>query len=423
MARLIEPDPAMGRAPHKKHATERDSEMTYSLETSHKDSSPASPQSHHGMRPLIRWFIASATLNLPQAAGPVAFSLLALSLTGQTSGGAAMILAMTIAQVIGVIPITRFGARFSAVKFLRALVALRSMALAAMALGAWTRVSFETLVVLAALAGMVNGAAHGYVRAVLNHLVTSSRLPRALGIAATLNEMTYVLAPVLASVLGGISPVFALCVIAALGTLPALLIPDASARPLAHSTSKDGRIFTPSIALWLLCAMAGGATVASIEIGAVALALTFDHAPAHAVLFTIPLCVASVAGGIWVSISNKPSSRMLVLAQLALMTTGSLLAALEISLLVTVLGTILIGCVIAPLSTHYSLSLDALAPAHRKAEVFALQRTANAAGIILASALLTFTPVSSALTTITTIVALTTLWMAVGVIRKRRRIA
>ena len=395
--------------------------MTYSLETHPDATPPASRPSRPGKGPLVRWFIASATLNLPQAAGPVAFSLLALWLTGHTSGGAAMILAMTIAQVIGVVPITRFGARFAAVKFLRGLVALRSLALLVIALAAWCQAPVEIIIALAALAGLVNGAAHGYVRAALNDLVSGAQLPRALGIAATLNEMTYVLAPVLASMLGVISPAFAVCIIAVLGSLPAWLIPDTSPRQVDRAAIKTGRVFTPAIALWLLCAMAGGATVAAVEIGAVALALTFDHAPAHAVLFTVPLCVASVAGGIWVSARNRSASRCLVLAQLALMTTGSLLAALQVSLPVTILGTVMIGCVIAPLSTHYSLSLDALAPRQRKAEVFALQRTANAVGIILASALLTFAPLPVALASVTGVVALTTAWMALCVMRLRPR--
>ncbi|EJM99708.1 MFS transporter [Herbaspirillum sp. YR522] len=392
--------------------------MTYSQET-RRDETPC--PSRPGRGPLVRWFVASATLSLPQAAGPVAFSLLALWLTGQTSGGAAMILAMTTAQVIGVMPITRFGARFGAVKFLRGLVALRCLALLAIALAGWCRAPVEVIIALAALAGMVNGAAHGYVRAALNDLVARDQLPRALGIASTLNEMTYVLAPVLASMLGVLSPAFAVCVIAALGSLPAWLIPDTAPRPVDPGAIETGPLFTPALALWLLCAMAGGATVAAIEIGAVALALTFDHAPAHAVLFTVPLCVASVAGGIWVSARNKRSSRRLVLAQLALMTTGSLLAALQLSLPLTILGTLMIGCVIAPLSTHYSLSLDALAPPRRKAEVFALQRTANAIGIILASALLTVAPLTVALASVTGVVALTTTWMALGVMAQRWR--
>ena len=33
--------------------------------------------------PLLRWFISSGTLGVPQAAGPIAFSLVALGLTGE----------------------------------------------------------------------------------------------------------------------------------------------------------------------------------------------------------------------------------------------------------------------------------------------------------------------------------------------------
>jgi hypothetical protein len=54
----------------------------------------------HGRLPIamVSWFASSATLNVPQAAGPVAFSLVAISLIGEASGGAAMMLAMTLAR-------------------------------------------------------------------------------------------------------------------------------------------------------------------------------------------------------------------------------------------------------------------------------------------------------------------------------------
>ncbi|MGQ3314605.1 MAG: hypothetical protein ACT6UX_30060, partial [Reyranella sp.] len=54
---------------------------------------------HPGRWRLVRWAASSATLGFPQAAAPVAFALLAVSLGGEASGGAAMILAMTLAQV------------------------------------------------------------------------------------------------------------------------------------------------------------------------------------------------------------------------------------------------------------------------------------------------------------------------------------
>jgi DHA1 family inner membrane transport protein len=63
----------------------------------------------------------------------VAFSLVALALTGDPSRGAAIMVAMTSAQVLGVIPITRLGKNRPAVVFLRWLVAIRTVALAGMA--------------------------------------------------------------------------------------------------------------------------------------------------------------------------------------------------------------------------------------------------------------------------------------------------
>ena len=249
---------------------------------------------------LARWAIASSTLGFPQAAGPVAFALVAVALTGDASGGAAMILAMTLAQVAGAIPLTRLGRGFAMATFLRLLVAVRTVALLAIAAGAASGVSLAWLIALAAAAGLVNGAAYGYLRAVLNRLAPASGLSRALGIAATLNELTFVVAPVVASGLGSISPVFGIVAMAALGALPALLVPNLgrAAAALAEGAGEPSRrgagsILRPAILLWLLCAAAGGATVAAIEIGAVALALNFGYQPALAILFTVPLCIAS----------------------------------------------------------------------------------------------------------------------------------
>ncbi len=347
--------------------------------------------------PLIRWFASSATLSAPQAAAPVAFSLVALSLIGDTSGGAAMILAMTVAQVVGAVPITRLGRKHSAAAFLRLLVAFRTLALVGMALCAYYQAPFVWLTVFAALAGLVNGAAFGYLRSLLNHFTATSRLPRALGIAATLNELTFVLGPVVASGLGAISPVFAVLALTILGTVPALLIPNAGKAHVEEVAFASASVLSPLILLWLACSAAGGATVAAIEIGAVALALKFDYEPTLAILFTVPLCLASVAGGIWVSVRNRMVHRSTVVTQLAIMTLGAALAALGLSLATTLIGAVLIGLVLAPLGTYYSLILDELAPPHKRPEVFALLRTAHGIGVIFASAVLTVVSITSAL--------------------------
>ncbi len=370
---------------------------------------------------MLRWFISSATLGVPQAGGPIAFSLVALGLTGHTSGGAAMMLAMMLAQVAGAIPIARLGRNLPLATFLRVLVIIRTSALAAIAGLAAHQVSFTWLIVLAAVAGSVNGTAYGYLRAVLNHLAPASRFPRALGIAATLNEATFVLAPVVASGLGSLSPAVAVLVLAVLGALPAVLVPNTGAAHIAGVQGPAGAILSPPVLLWLACAMAGGAVVASIEIGSVALALNFGYEPALAILFTVPLCLASVTGGLWVSVRNRMASRKAVVAQLFVMALGSTLVALKLSVARTVVGTVVTGLVMAPLSTYYSLVLDTLAPPQRRAELFALLRTANAAGVILASAALTVVSLSVASIVVTGLIASVTLAVAIASARRARR--
>lgn len=365
--------------------------------------------------PLLRWFISSSTLGFPQAAGPVAFALVALSLTGDTRGGAAMMLTMTLAQVVGAIPIARLGRHWPMVTYLKLLVAIRTAALASMALFIVYGAPFTWLIALTAIAGSVNGAASGYMRAVLNQLASASQLPRAAGIAATLNELTFVVAPVVASGLGTVSPVFAVLALAALGAVPALLVPSAGAAPIEGVQHRaGGSIISRPILLWLMCAGAGGATVASIEIGAVALALNFGYEPAMAILFTVPLCLASVAGGIWVSVRNRMATRKTVLVQFSVMALSAGLAALNLSVTTTIVATVLMGCVLAPLAAYYSLILDTLAPPQRRPEVFALLRTANATGVIFASAILTAASLSAALIVVTGLMIIVTVTVGIA---------
>jgi hypothetical protein len=353
---------------------------------------------------LFRWFISYGAFGFPQAGAPVVFSLIALSATGSVSGGATMILTMTLAQITGAVPLARLGRHFAAIAFLRILISLRTLALIMIALGAAFDFRLLWLAAFAAVAGSVNGAAYGHLRLLLNALAPASALPRALGIAATLNEVTFVLAPVAASGIGSFYPTFALLCFAGIGAIPILLLPNVSAGQHSGAGMHPGPLLNRSILLWLLCAAAGSAVVAAIEIGAVALALQFGYKAVFAFLFTVPLCVASVAGGIWVSVRNRIASEKAVVVQLFIAATGSLLAALQVSVALTVVGTILMGLVIAQLGTYYSLRLDQLASPERRAEVFALLRTASAAGTIIASTSLSFLTLDQALRTVTLII-------------------
>jgi hypothetical protein len=359
---------------------------------------------------LVRWLLSYGTFGVPQAAGPIAFALLAIPLTGDPANGAAIVLAITVAQVVGAAPVARLGRNHNAVSFLKTLVGVRTLALTAVGLLAATSPPFTFLLAGAALAGLVNGAAFGYLRSVLNYLVEPSRMPRALGIAATLNEFTFVAAPVLASMLGTVNPVFALLMLSALGAAPVILVPGIPHATVLEPVDGSSTLLKPWILLWLACSIANCAVVSSIEIGAVSLAMRYGLTPAMGSIFTVALCVASVAGGVWVSIHNRIPRRSHVFVYLVLMSAGAVLIASNLSVAVTIVGAVIVGCFLAPLSTYYSLMLDALSPPHQKAEVFALSRMANSIAIILTSASLTLTSlvVTQAVSTILIFVATVT---------------
>ena len=229
---------------------------------------PATPATARPEARLLRWFGSYGTFAVPQAAAPIAFSLIALPLTGSASAGAAMMLAMTIAQVLGAVPLSRLGRRFAPVPFVRALIGLRTLALIAIAVLAGLGAPFALVVAGAALAGLVNGAAYGTLRSVLNHLVPASRLPRALGIAATLNEVTFVASPVIAAALGGISPQLAAWAMVLLGAAPLLLLPSIPSATAPGPEQRGSALrLSPMIVLWLVCGGASAASIAAIEIG------------------------------------------------------------------------------------------------------------------------------------------------------------
>lgn len=337
---------------------------------------------------LLRWLLSYGAFAVPQAAGPIVFALLALPLTGDPGSGAAIVLAITVAQVIGAVPIARLGRRWNAVFYLRTLVAIRTLALAALAGLAAARAPFSVLIAAGALAGLVNGAAFGYLRSVLNYLVETARLPRALGLAATIAETIFVAAPVAASMLGTIDAVMALVVLSLFGALPALLLPAIPHAEVKAPSDGRGSLVTPAILLWLGCTLANSAVVSSIEIGAVALAMRYGFPPEMGFVFTVALCAASVAGGVWVSVRNRMPSPLMVVGYLVLMSTGAAMVASHLPVTLTIGGALMVGCCMSPLSTYYSLRLDELSPPHRKAELFALARTMNALGIIVTSTVL-----------------------------------
>jgi DHA1 family inner membrane transport protein len=124
--------------------------------------------------------------------------------------------------------------------------------------------------------------------------------------------------------------------------------------------------------------------------------------------------VASGAGGVWVSVRNRMPRRSTVLVYLGLMSLGATLVASHLPLVVTMVGAVIVGSFLAPLGTYYSLALDALSPIHRKAELFAMYRTANAIGVILTSASLSLTTLAMTQAVSTALILMAT--VTVGIV-------
>lgn len=373
---------------------------------------------------VLRWQIGYGTFGVPQAAAPIAFGLVTLAITGSATAGAALVFAMTTAQVLGAVPVARFGARFDSVHYLRGLIALRTLALAVLTVLAAVGAPVAWLAVPVVAAGLVNGAAYGFLRLLLNHLVEPARLPRALGVAATLNEVTFAVAPALVALLGAISPTWALAAVTALGVAPLLLIPSVpgSAPARAAEPARPRHPREPidrGVALWLLCAGASGAVVAAIEVGAVSFALAFGLEAGWAFLFALALCVGSVTGGIWVSVRNRVPALGTVAGYLAVTAAAAGLVLAGGHLAATLAGAALIGFLLPVLGTFYSLVVDRLSPPHRRAELFALLRTANNLGVIAVSGLLALLGLRAALLGSVALLVISTVLVTVHAVRAR----
>ncbi|GAB3422016.1 MFS transporter [Flindersiella endophytica] len=359
-------------------------------------------------RGFARWIAANLGTAVPASMAPIAFGLATLSSQGDLNGGALMMTAMTATQVVGAVPITAAGRRWSAAGYARALAGFRTLALAGLGVAIAARAPLAVLVVAAGLAGLVNGAIFGLLRAILNDMVAANQLPRALGIAATANELIFVIGPILASTIGGASVLTAVGIMAIASALPLVTLPRVAHRMASAAGSASGSAPGPALArvrqgamrlgtmVWLLAAGSASACVASVEVGAVALAVRHELAPSAAFFFTVPLCVGSVLGGVWTSVRNRRLRQPAVVAMMLLTVAGLGAVAWDGWIGSAIAGAVLIGLFLAPLGMSFSLFLDDVLPPDRRAEGFALLRTSKAVGLIAASSVIAFGSLAAA---------------------------
>ena len=366
------------------------------------------------------WVVSNVASAAPHAMAPIVFGIATFHLTPGVNTGAAMVAAMVLAQVVGATPITAIGRRFHVEVFLRMIIGFRTAMLCILGVAVLLAAPTLVLICLAAFAGATNGAVYGLMRATLNALVAPTSLPRALGIAATANELVFVAGPVAASIIAAWSIAAALITMVLTSALPFVTLPRlAGLETMADHPSRHDLILNRAILVWLGCAVSGATAVSGVEVGAVALAVESGLNPRWAIAFTVPLCVFSVAGGVWVSVRNRRPGKRLIVLMLTSTAVGATMIFAGRSLWLTIAGTTLIGFWLAPLGTMYSLELDRLLPAARRAEGFALLRSAQAVGMICSGVLLAVAGVKSTFATSAALVALAAAAVLAGSARGR----
>ena len=326
---------------------------------------------------------------LPQAMAPIAFTLAAVTLSQQVNVGAAMVSGMTACQVVCAIPLSRIGEQRDPARFLRTLLLGRAVTLLALTLAAATGLAPAVLVPVAALTGVANASIVASYRLLLSGIVPSRRLPRAVALGATANELVFVIGPVIAAVLGILTSVLLLAVMTLASAVPALLLARVATTARPTLVTRKGARWSAAMAIWLVCYSASAMAVAVVEVGAVALALRYGLAATAAVVFTLSLCLASVSGGVAVIRAGGDIGLTGVLGLLAASAVGAIGIGLAPDPWFAAAGCLVVGLCLAPLGTFYSVATERLTPESSRAQGFSALRTAQGLGVIATSLLLT----------------------------------
>ncbi|QFY59898.1 MFS transporter [Rhizobium grahamii] len=353
----------------------------------------------------IRWVVAYGLFGAPRAGASIAFALAALSITESPASGATALAAMTAAQLVGALPIARLGRGANSIAFFKALIFIRTAALFVCATACGVGAPYAVFIAAAVAAGLVQGAAFGYLRDSANYLIVHSQMTRALALAAFASDLTFLVTPILAASLGSVSASFSIAAIAILGAVPAMILPSARSNVEPQAVETRTRSLTPEVLLWLGCACASSAAISGIEVGAVSLAMGFDLQAGYGAIFTGTLCAASLVGSMGNGVLNKAYSKQQVAAMFITIIIGMALI-LQNSFGLSILGCALVGICAPSLGIHYSLQLNRLVAPEMRAEVFSVLKISTSLGTILASATLGWTSVTFALTT--------SIWMLAG---------
>ena len=326
--------------------------------------------------------------------------LMVSGLYGSYELAGALAAANGFAWAIGTAVLSNLVDRFGQRRVMLPAAVLTSASLAVLVLLAVFEAPIWTLFPAAIISGATGGAPGAMVRARWNHITTDDgQLHTAFALESTLDELTFVIGPVLATALatlvhpagGLVLPVFlsligALAFYAQRTTEPPVLprqVPAGTRPPLRERLV----LLFPGVGAVIAVNLLIGAVFGSIDITVVAAATAMDARGASGIILAV-FSVGSAAAGFYYGARHWRSalSARFVVGVIALLVASfGLLAANSVVLLAAV--GLAVGVTIAPTLINGNTLIKRLAPAPRLTESLAWMGTGIGIGASLGSSL------------------------------------
>lgn len=324
--------------------------------------------------------------------------LMVSGLYGSYELAGALAAANGFAWAIGTAVLSNMVDRFGQRRVMLPAVVVSNLSLAALVVLAVLQTPIWTLFPAAILSGATGGAPGALVRARWNHATHDpGQLHTAFALESTLDELTFVVGPVVATAMATLMhPAAGLVLPVILSTVGALAFYSqrATEPPLLPRQTQDGTrvplrdrlvVLFPGVGAVIAVNLLIGAVFGSIDITVVAAATAMDARSASGLILAV-FSVASAAAGFYYGARHwrSPLPNRFVVGVIALLVaTFGLLAANSVLLLAAV--GLAVGVTVAPTLINGNTLIKQLAPAPRLTESLAWMGTGIGIGASLGS--------------------------------------
>jgi MFS family permease len=324
--------------------------------------------------------------------------LMVSSLYGSYAMAGALVAANVVAWAIGTAVLSNLVDRFGQRRVMYPSAVISASALAVTAALALLQLPAWTLFAPVIISGFTGGSPGALVRARWNHVLTDpDLLHTAYSLESTLDEVTYVVGPVVATALatgvhpaaGIIAPVVLMLVGAKLFYSQRSTEPPVPPRQPAGTPRTQRRIalLIPGVAAVVAVNLLIGAMFGATDVSVVAAATTWDFRPGSGIVLGM-FSVASAAAGFYYgsrSWASAVPSRFIV-GVVAMFVAGTTLLAANSVLLLTLAGVIF-GSTVAPTLINGNTLIGQLVPRDRLTEGLAWMGTGIGIGAAVGSSI------------------------------------